>query len=168
MREQKGNECRFTTLFDLYAFPGDLPGMDSIREEPATARRAEKVQGAMAADLPDPRFIPYVQRHEIEALVLAGLEELSTILPHERGGLQRLKMEVAAQGPEDVNDNYETVPSRRLKGSAPTYSKTADGPTVIERVGLPRIRAVCPRFDGWLTTLEGLETASVPLTEQPM
>lgn len=156
MRQEKAPECRFTTIFDLYAFPGDLPGMDSIRDELDTRRRAAKIEVAMAADLPDPRFIPYVQRHEIEALVLTGLEELAAILPHEREGLERLRVDLAAQGPEDVNDHYETVPSRRLKQRAPTYSKTADGPSVIERVGLPRIRAACPRFGEWLARLENL------------
>jgi hypothetical protein len=36
----------------------------------------------------------------------------------------------------------------------PGYEKTADGPLVIEELGLPALRQRCPHLDRWLTELD--------------
>ena len=57
---------------------------------------------------------------------------------------------------EDINDNSETAPSKRLVRVFPNYSKRLHGPLVAARIGLPRIRPECPRFADWLDRVERL------------
>ncbi len=64
------SDLRVTTMFDLYGLPADFPGLGQWGGEPDTVVRAARLESAMTTDVGDPRFIPYVQRHEFEALVL--------------------------------------------------------------------------------------------------
>jgi hypothetical protein len=154
---QPGADVRVTTMFDLYGLPAGFPGLEEHGVVGDTVRRAALLEAALAADIQDWRFIPYLQRHEFEALVLAGLDALKELLDAgERAGVDPLRAFVAAQAPEDVNDGPETAPSKRLEASVPSYRKTVHGPLVVEATGIARLRAACPRFNAWVTKLEGL------------
>jgi hypothetical protein len=101
--------------------------------------------------------VPYIQRHEFEALVLAGLNQLRAILdPQDFTRLEALRLEVGGASPEDVDDGPQTAPSKRLLRHIPSYQKTVHGPLVVDRVGLAGLRAACPRLDGWIRRLEQL------------
>jgi hypothetical protein len=160
MRHDQKPEARFTTMFDLYALPNDFPGKVAHAATSDTARRIELLEQAMFDDLDDDRLVPYLQRHEVEALVLAGLDRLANLLPEERKGIARLRDAVGSMSPEDVNDGAATAPSKRLSHYVPGYDKTLHGPIVTEDVGLSGLRAKCPHFDQWVQRLEGLGASS--------
>lgn len=145
---------RLTTLFDLYRLPGDFPSDDAPPID--TAQRAAALERGMTAAVGDPRFIPYIQRHEFETLVLASLDQLAASDPSKRAGIKKLRADIAGQMPEDVNDGVNTAPSQRLKRFVEGYSKYVDGPNVTSVAGLTALRAACPRFGAWITTLESL------------
>lgn len=150
-------ERRVTTMFDLYHLPKDFPEMAVHRAILDSRRRTNLLEQAMGADLADPRFVPYLQRHEFEALVLAGLDQLEVLMgPSARRGLQALRNEIAGTPPEDVDDGVETAPSRRLVKQIGGYDKIVHGVAVVQQAGLPALRAACPRFDAWITQLEAL------------
>lgn len=152
---------RVTTLFDLYGLPTGFPGVEAHAGVHDTVRRVELLEGALADDIGDPRFLPYLQRHEFEALVLASLGPLAEVLdPADRAGLTALRKEIGDTAPEDVNDHEHTAPSKRLARHIPTYQKTVHGPLAVEALGLPALRAACPRLDAWITKLESLADAS--------
>jgi hypothetical protein len=123
-----------------------------------TVKRAESIENAMAADVEDRRFIPYLQRHEFEALVLAGLGELQRLLDSEEdlAGLDELRSTLGTTPPEDVNDGKETAPSKRLQRHVQSYQKRVHGPLVVGAVGLSGLRTACPRFGSWVSRLEQL------------
>ncbi|MBI4860478.1 MAG: DUF4276 family protein [Candidatus Riflebacteria bacterium] len=158
MMEQSGYGVRFTTLFDLYRLPDDFPRLEIHLSTADTLRRADDLEQEMGAALSDPRFIPYLQRHEFEALVLASLDSMDTLLDAEDDleGLESLRESLAGSNPEDIDDGEESAPSKRLADHIPGYVKTLHGPLAVEATGLPRIRAACPRFDRWLARLETL------------
>lgn len=156
MKQEKGDQVRFTTMFDLYRLPKDFPSSGEHAAIIDTTERTRRFEKAMADDLDHRGFIPYIQRHEVEALVLACLDQLVARFPAARDGIENLRAAVADRSPEDINDGPETHPSQRLIRDVAGYGKVADGPSVIEEAGLPRVRARCPRFDAWLTTLEAL------------
>jgi hypothetical protein len=156
--EHRGNDVRFTTLFDLYGLPSDYPELSAHAAVIDTVERAALLEQAMADAVGDWRLIPYLQRHEFEALVLAGIDALEKLIdPVDRPGLTALRGALAGMSPEDVNDSTESAPSKRLATSVPSYQKTVHGPLVVESVGLESLRRKCPRFNSWLTKLEGLK-----------
>ena len=162
--EQK-RDARVTTMFDLYGLPPDFPGLDTHRHEADTRVRCEKLEQAMQVDIDDWRFIPYLQRHEFEALVLAGLPELEKLLDHpaDLAGLGRLRADVGPLTPEDVDDGPETAPSKRLGRFIPAYNrggKVLYGELVTEGTGIAVLRSLCPRFGDWIGKLEALGDVS--------
>jgi hypothetical protein len=152
--EQDG---RFTTMFDLYGLPRDFPGLRATASITDTSLRAEALETAMATAVGDWRLIPYLQRHEFEALVLCVLDQLAELLEAEDiAGLEKLRAAIGMAAPEDVNDGKETAPSKRLKNFIPGYRKNLHGPLTLEAGGLTILRKRCPRFGDWVARLEGL------------
>jgi hypothetical protein len=158
----KAGDLRVTSLFDLYGLPEDFPKLEECRTERNTVTRARLLETAMAEDVEDHRFIPYVQRHEFEALVLSGLDHLGEQLvdADARAGLDALCTELGELAPEDVNDGNETAPSKRLLARVPGYNKTTHGPLVTSKVGIEGLKQRCPRFGAWLAKLEALAEQS--------
>lgn len=149
---------RITTLFDLYGLPSDFPELSQHSPVADTAARAALLEGAMARVIGGSAFIPYLQRHEFEALVLAALPALQTLLDEHRDriGLEKLAESLGEAAPEDVNDGAQTAPSKRLQAAIESYDKLLHGPLATEATGLVALRSKCPRFDSWIARLEGL------------
>lgn len=160
--EQHQASVRVTTLFDLYGLPADFPELELRGRDVDSVRRCQDLEAALAHAIDDRRLIPYLQRHEFEALVLASLGSLRLFLddPEDLKGLDRLVDEVGEQPPEDVDDGETTAPSKRLRSQIPSYTKTVHGPMAIEKTGLAVVRARCPRFNTWLNRLENLSAAT--------
>ncbi|RZQ64947.1 DUF4276 family protein [Amycolatopsis suaedae] len=142
-----------TTLIDYYGFPEDGPGM-ATRPSGTAVDRVEHVERALADVIDDQRFLPHLVLHELETWVFAAAGQLGE-LRDDTALTERLRADVKeAGGPELVNDDPRTAPSKRLAAYCETYLKTLDGPMAIELLGLPALRADCPHFDDWLTRLE--------------
>lgn len=159
MEEKHSDETWFTTMLDLYAVPEDFPGLAAAPQRPARERLAA-LEATFANDVTTDRlwrFTPYLQLHEYEALLLADMDALGRWMPDEAArGLPALAADVAGLAPEEVDDGSETAPSKRIIRHFPSYAglKTSVGPIAAADIGLPRLRAACPHFDDWLTTLE--------------
>lgn len=161
---------RVSTLFDLYGLPSNFPRLAEHSKVRSTLLRSDLLEQAMAEEIADPRFLPYLQRHEFETLVLASLEELGHLLEDRQDqlGLRALLSELGDTAPEEINDGESTSPSKRLARFIPSYApaekganrfgkgKSVYGPAVTERFGLARLRERCPRFDAWVSKLESL------------
>lgn len=141
-----------TTLLDYYGFPSDAPGMPS-RPAGTPYERVAHVEHELAAHFGDSRFRPHLVLHELEAWVFAANAELAELL-EDPSLADKLRRDVqSAGGPELVNDDPRTAPSRRLMQYRPGYSKVSDGPLAISEFGLPALRKQCPHLDEWLTRL---------------
>jgi len=153
-----GEDLRVTTLFDLYGLPEDFPGMSEHGLDPDTNRRCDMLQTALADTFSDRRLLPYLQRHEFEALVLASLTSLRLLLDakDDIAGLDGLETNIAGKCPEDINDGLETSPSKRILTYIPGYNKTLHGPLAATGAGLSELRRLCPRFHAWMSCLESL------------
>jgi hypothetical protein len=156
--EQHGGDVRFTTMFDLYGLPKDFPGLCEHASDRDTSRRATRLEETMAAAVDDWRLVPYLQRHEFEALVLAGLPALAGLLQDkdDLAGLEEIRTMIAQSSPEDINDGEDTAPSKRLEEHIVSYRKTFHGPLVVAETGIAALRSKCPRFDAWIAKLEAL------------
>jgi hypothetical protein len=69
---------------------------------------------------------------------------------------EMLKIKRKFKSPENIDDNPSSTPSKRLYKIFPDYEKVADGPIIVERIGLKKIREECAHFDRWVTRLEKL------------
>ncbi|RMF24335.1 MAG: DUF4276 family protein [Bacteroidetes bacterium] len=113
-----------------------------------------------------PRFIPYIQVHEFEALLLCE----PSIIHEQFEGYDRprkadaLQREIAGLPPEEINLGDETAPSKRIIKWYPAYAdnKAFHGPRIAAKIGLERIRAHNPHFDEWLSRLESLSPGQNP------
>jgi hypothetical protein len=118
---------------------------------------------AIGASIGDRRFLPYVQLHEFEALVLADPIRLGDFYPARRSEAGRLaEMAKQARTPEHIDEGARTAPSKRIIDQIPEYEggKRAAAPIVLERIGLNLLRQACPHFGAWLTCLESLATST--------
>ena len=63
-------------MFDLYALPNDFPKFEEAKKCADVYRKVEVLEEAFKEDIGDYRFLPYIQLHEFEALILSKPEEL--------------------------------------------------------------------------------------------
>jgi hypothetical protein len=156
MSEQRGPEVRFTTMFDLYGLPADFPELDMHEAVKDTSQRTILLEAAMSRAVNDDRLIPYIQRHEFEALVLAALDALAELLDGraDLAGITSLRTLLQTAAPEDIDDGKDSAPAKRLEAAIPAYRKTVHGPLALGHAGLPKLRSKCPRFDAWVHRLE--------------
>lgn len=150
--------AKVTTLFDVYGLPADYPGTATWSAAQPAQPQVAVLETTLLASVAQPNLIPYLQLHEYEALLFSDLSAFSyadvptQIIAHWQSELAQFS------GPEDVNNSPTTAPSKRLISRWPTYgaSKPLHGTLIALQIGLPTIRAKCPRFNEWVTLLEGL------------
>lgn len=140
-----------TTFLDFFRLPTDFPGYttDSLKIE----QIEEAVRKNISSIVDRANFLPYIQRHEIEALMYTNMDGFNYVVDKEES-LNKLK-EIINQyaNPEDINSGSETAPSKRLMKIFP-YQKTTDGEIILEALPIDDIRSKCPRFNEWLENLE--------------
>jgi len=160
LKQHRGNDVRFTTMFDLYGLYEDFPqyaDTANLRYRPYD--RVERLEAALLAEYGDPRLIPYIQVHEFEALLLCDSGLMGLFLDSAEPAIATLQR--ATQGcdsPELVNDGEATSPSYRIKAVFPDFDrlKTTVGVDWAACLPLSQIRSLCPHFNQWLTRLESL------------
>jgi hypothetical protein len=146
-----------TTMIDFYARPSNSP---KPAKEPANISCHEKValyEKAFADDINHPKFLPYLSLHEFEAILFANPNAIADTLPDgekHKKALQAIRAEF--NSPEEINENWETKPSRRILNLFPGYEKILYGSLISLEIGLEHIRAECSHFNEWLQKLEAL------------
>ncbi len=172
---QHGNRPNtwFTTLIDLYGLPGDFPDYEKGKKISESRRRVEFFEaelGKVGADLGSQRFIPYIQLHEFETLLLVNVEAMGTLFLKDARELELLAADVAKfDDVEEINHTPTGAPSKRIASYISVYEKykrsdQSGAINVLEIVGLDTLRANCRHFNDWVSSLEGL--AAVTVTEE--
>lgn len=160
LKEDQNPDARFTTMFDLYALPRNFPGYEAAGQVNDPRQRVEALESALKDDIDDWRFIPYVQLHEFEALLLADPQKMEVQFPGSDDGIRRL-VETAShfESPEHIDDGRDTAPSKRISNMIPEYygQKASAGPLVAGYIGLAALRSKCEHFGEWLNRLESIE-----------
>jgi hypothetical protein len=163
LKQEKSDDVFFSTMIDLYALHGDFPGRKeagSMSHDPEAKVRF--LEESWAADVGDPRFLPYLQLHEFEGLLFADLSALESFYPDAGGRIARLQSEVSSfKTPELIDDGPATAPSKRIRNHFGDYAKSVMGPQMAQLIGLTKIRNKCPHFDQWLERLEELASGGI-------
>ena len=149
MAHLRRNFDAVTSLVDFYGFrrKGDKT-VDELEED---------LRQKLGHPWHQKKVFPYVQRHEFEGLLFSDVDAFTKLIGVSHTSIQALR-NIRSQfpTPEDINDNENTAPSKRIKKVIPQYEKKVDGPLLAMEIGLDKIRTECSRFDDWVTSLESL------------
>ena len=142
-----------TSLVDFYGFRDKNTATPQQLEQ----RIFERVDSKINRSWDQSRVIPYVQQYEFEGLLFSDVDAFANAIDASEESIEELRsIRVRFSTPEDINDNSETAPSKRIVKIIPQYEKKVYGPLIAMEIGLETIRAKCPRFSDWLTRLESL------------
>jgi hypothetical protein len=159
MKEDRKPDAAFTTMFDLYALPSDFPGYEEATQAKDPYARVAQLENALTRDMSHSRFVPHIQLHEFETLLLVAPEKLDCRYSDCDRAIQHLvEMAAGFASPELIDDGVSTAPSKRIIQEIPEYEgmKASAGPLIAETIGLSALRGKCTHFDQWLSHLENL------------
>ena len=163
MRTDTHPNVWFTTMVDLYRLKNDFPAWAQAQKAPLGIQKVQILEQAWHQERGlHPRFIPYIQLHEFESLLYCDLSQVAQRLLGYEKKFAALEREVAGFAPEEINHSEQTGPSKRLIRHVPAYksAKVRVGVPAAVAIGLPKIRAMCPHFNDWLTKLERIGKGS--------
>jgi|SRR5690554_2225485 len=157
-----------STMFDYSGIDSNWPGLSKVHRLLSTGTSLspeqkgeileEETKKVIKEAFPDidvqDRFIPYIQMHEFEALLFSDEEILAERIGRSLQEIQQITEEF--DNPEEINNNPNQSPSKRILHIAPSYKKVIMGKIITSSIGIPQIRGKCPHFDNWLKKLESL------------
>lgn len=156
--EEKKRQPFFTTMFDLYALPKDFPKFEESLKINDPYNRVEFLESAFATDINHSKFIPYIQLHEFEALLLANPELLLLEYIDAKKQVEKLKEIVAKydNNPEKVNTGNTTAPSKRIIELIPRYkgNKVSVGSVLAGIEGIDIQQERCKHFSDWINKIK--------------
>jgi len=142
-------------MLDYYNLPADFPQF-SERPKGTCFDRVQFLEQAFKEDINHPRFMPYLELHEFEAMLFAEPQKIDEVFS-ERTGLPDLcRIRRAVNSPEEINE--KNPPSKCISSLYPAYQKAFHGPLVAAEIGLEQIRDQCTHFAAWLEVLESVGT----------
>lgn len=152
-----------TTFVDYYGMYGkhSFPDWDHCETIADHNVRMSMLEEAMLGNLSHEsrrRFIPYLQLHEFEGLLFNDIQIFYDQIPAADliGEDELVDIFNTYPNPELINNSRLTSPSHRLVRIIRGYNKVVYGDILAEAIGLTRIRAKCPRFNEWISKIEGL------------
>lgn len=155
MRSLKSNDSELivTTFVDYFRIPKNrMPERELWMDEQNHYTQVRMMEDAMARDINDRRFIPYIQMHEFEALLFSSKRGFATYWTENQ--VEKVQKVIDAFAcPEDINTNPTGAPSKRLLTINPSYNKVVDGNIVALEVGVETMLDTCPKFRRWVENL---------------
>ena len=162
------NDTYLSTMFDYFRIDSNWPGKAEVHRQIqnggslAAADKAgileratrDEIAKAFAGYNTENRFIPYIEMHEFEALLFSDVHILAEITEIEVTEFEKILKDFT--NPEEINDDPNNAPSKRIQALKNGYRKVAMGKAVSEAIGIQAIRRQCPHFNKWLTKLEQL------------
>jgi len=157
LKREKGTIV--STLIDFFAIPTSMPDYKDCMDLGMVDMQIDCLEKAMFEDIGNNRFVPYIQKHEFEALVFAAKEAFEEFLAFFPEAQQsKIKMDFQKvisiyPNPENINSGNTTAPSKRLMKIIPGYHKVLHGNLLIEEAGMRELLNKCPRFRKWIDVL---------------
>lgn len=164
VRLLKGDQGAYcTTMLDFYGLGNGFPGTPVSPATPSIDKVAhieQEMKNDIALDReiqrPDIRYLPYLQLHEYEALLFSDCDAFATGIKCGPLSSEFQRIRRAFPTPEDINDGFDTAPSKRILLAYPHYRKPLDGTLGALAVGIAKMRQECPHFRDWVDQLKAL------------
>ena len=151
------NDVVVSMFVDFFKIPTNFPNFELSKSKSITNAKIEVLLEGISNDINDTRFIPYIQKHEFEALLFSSNEGFSNWFENE-WIIDELKTIINHYpNPEEINTGSDTAPSKRiikiLEEKRQKYDKIAEGNLIAEEIGFEKIMEKCPRFKNWILNL---------------
>ena len=144
---------RVTSFVDFYGFRNK----EQISRADLETRIHDQVNRNIKRSWDQSRVFPYVQQYEFEGLLFSDVTVFGKLLDRPSDLVEKLSaIRSNFPTPEEINDDKDTHPSKRIQDLMPSYQKRVDGPFLAGEMGLSTIRNECPRFGEWIARLESL------------
>ncbi len=147
-------------MIDLYGLGDLLDGGKKQNETPEEI--VTSIENNFVDEFPNPRFVPYIQLHEFEALIFVDLRQIKVAFPDEQidDVINSLNSNAGKTEPEEINDGNDTSSLNRIIAAIQSYenSKSSSGPQIVHAIELPKLRERCAHFNRWVTILEQLRS----------
>ena len=161
LKEDRTAYC--TTMFDFYGMGKDFPGTP-LPPDLSNVDKVVRLERAMREDIiaeapdlrPDVRFLPYLQLHEYEGLLFSDPGAFASGIYQAHLAPQFQAIRQSFPTPEDIDDNPDTAPSKRVLRLCPSYNKVLDGTRAASAVGIDAMRRECRHFSDWMERLANL------------
>lgn len=136
-----------TTLIDFFKLPTNFPNYTT------DSNRIGLIEKGIHEDFNNQFYlIPYVQKHELEALMFSSMDGFNIVVDDFDKISQLQEIFNTYVNPEDINNSPEKAPSKRLF-SIFGYDKINDGEMIFDGVGIEQIIQKCPRFSDWINQI---------------
>jgi hypothetical protein len=145
-------EVIVSTFVDYFRIPTNLPNYQSCIEFLNIDARIDCLEREIYNDIGHERFLPYIQKHEFEALLFSSNRGFESYFDKSVAGLTQSVIE-QYENPEEINDKPQTAPSKRILSFVPEYNKVLDGNIIALEVGFETMLEKCPRFKSWIETI---------------
>lgn len=143
LKSRRQRQVYLTTMIDLYGLPADFPGKSKHVRDPGNPRLyAESLEESWRSDIGDGRFLPHLQLHEFESLLLVDPDAFALRFRDCANQIEQLKEMAAKFGHvEKINDSHDGAPSRRIAALFPEFPgrKATAGPDIAASIGLPAL-----------------------------
>ena len=152
-----------STMLDFYGLGKGFPGTP-VPPDLSNIDKVTHLEQAIKADIcelipdlrPDVRFLPYLQLHEYEGLLFSDPPAFASAInqPYLAQTFQQVRDSFPT--PEDINDDPNAAPSKRVVQAYRSYRKVLHGTIAARGIGIEAMRRECPHFREWLRQLEAL------------
>ena len=148
-----------TTMFDFYGLPSDTPGFKESISCNSHIERVRVIENNIQKEITQKvreniLFIPYIQLHEIEALIFSSAKGFNELFDKEEADMKVLNDIVSDfPNPEDIDNGPNTAPSKRLIKAIPGYDKVLYGIGMLQIIGIETILSKCPHFKEWINKI---------------
>ncbi|MCP9755182.1 DUF4276 family protein [Lacihabitans sp. CCS-44] len=133
-----------TSIIDFFKLPTDFPSFS------IDASKITEIESAIHSELGNhPDFIPYIQKHELEALMFSEMSGFDFVIDSNESLEQINQIMISYPNPEDINNSPQTAPSKRLENIF-KYKKAFHGDLIFEMMDIKNILEKCPRFASWI------------------
>lgn len=158
LKQYPGSYC--TTMIDFYGLGRGFPGTP-VPDNLSNIQKVEHIERAVKDDIcnkmpdfrPDARLIPYLSLHEYESLLFSDPEAFAGSIGQTNLSNQFRRIRDDFPTPEDINNDPQSAPSKRVIESCPGYRKVIQGTIAARAVGVQRMREECAHFRAWLEHL---------------
>lgn len=138
-----------TTFIDFYGFLKIAPFKDEINESDCY-KRVTKTENLLSETIANARFLPYMNLHEYEIIYYIDETITKGVL---NSNFDRMKYRKVIQdypNIEEINENPNNAPSKRLEKICPSYDKVFHSALISQSLQMGSILKKCQHFKRWI------------------